>query len=94
MNTEKINICSMDMQLRVTLKDLQYSINRLIKEKQVSETAKIVWAKEVQPGSTLDDELGVMPGSILLGLEWLEDGQVATGTMRVEPPIVTSKYLN
>jgi hypothetical protein len=65
-----------------------------VKQKQVSETAKILWAKEVQPGSCFDDELGVTPGSILLGLEWIEDGEVANGTMRIEPPLVGSKYIN
>ena len=93
MNTERSEVCEMDTQLRVTLKDLQDSIQRLIREKQVSETAKILWAKEVQPGSSFDDA-GVMPGSILLGLEWMEDGEVSRGTMRVEPPVIGSKYIN
>ena len=91
---EKCDLSGIDTQLRVTLKDLRNGINRLINEKQVSESAKILWAKEVQPGSCFDDELGIMPGSIIMGLEWLEDGKVAVGTMRIEPPLVASKYLN
>ena len=91
---EKCDLSGIDTQLRVTLKDLRNGINRLINEKQVSESAKILWAKEVQPGSCFDDEIGIMPGSIIMGLEWLEDGEVAVGTMRIEPPLVASKYLN
>lgn len=85
----------MDGQLRVTLKDLQSSISRLVKEKKVSETATILWATNVtnQPNDPYFDE-GVMPGSVLLGLEWLNDGQIEHGTMRIEPPLVGSKYLN
>lgn len=95
LSTEKSEpIFKMDSELRVTLKDLQNSINRLIEIKQVSESAKILWAKEVQPGSCFDDELNIMPGSILMGLEWMEDGKVTNGTLRIEPPMIGSKYLN
>ena len=88
----------MDGKLRVTLKDLQNSINRLIRENQVSESATILWAKAVEPktyfADDADDEYGVTPGSILLGLEWIDDGEVSRGTMRIEPPLVGSKYIN
>ena len=99
MNTEKSSNFGMDYQLRVTLKDLQNSINRLVKNKQVSETATILWAKTIEPGtrfnSMLDEnDFYIIPGTVLLGLEWTEDGEVNHGTMRIEPPIVGSKYIN
>lgn len=90
MNTGKYEVCGMDGQLRVTLKDLQSSISRLIKDKQVSESATILWAKAV----TADDEYGAAPGSVLLGLEWVDNGEIEHGTMRIEPPLVGSKYIN
>ena len=91
---ERSEICSMDGSLRVTLKDLRNSIDRLVKEKKVSEAAKILWVTNVTDSADDPNRNSVMPGSILLGLEWLEDGEVTSGTMRVEPPLVASKYLN
>lgn len=83
----------MDVSLCVTLKDLQSSINRLVKSKQVSEAAKIVWVDRVT--DRIDDpHKDIMPGSILLGLEWIDNGEITEGTMRIEPPVVGSKYIN
>jgi len=91
---ERSEICGMDGTLRVTLEDLRNSIDKLVKEKKVSEAAKILWATNVTDNADDPNRNSVMPGSILLGLEWLEDGEVAKGTLRVEPPAVASKYLN
>ena len=83
----------MDASLGVTLKDLQNSISRLVKTKQVSEAAKIVWVNRVT--DKIDNPYkDIMPGSILLGLEWIDDGEIVEGTMRIEPPVVGSKYIN
>ena len=84
----------MDGSLRVTLKDLRSSIDRLVKERQVSEADKTLWVTSVTDSADDPNRNSVMPGSILLGLEWLEDGEVTSGTMRVEPPLVASEYLN
>ena len=81
----------MDGRLRVTLKDLQTSVEKVIRDKEVSETAVILWAKEVNKDSIFDKETCAMPGSILLGLEWVEDGEIEHGTLRIEPPLVVSR---
>lgn len=78
-------------QLRVTLKDLQMAVGKVIRDKEVTEAATILWAANVEKDSGYDRDYGAPPGSILFGLEWMEDGEISHGTLRIEPPLVVSR---
>lgn len=81
----------MDGELRITLKDLQTCISKVIRDKEVSEAAVVLWAMNVEKNSTYDRKYGAPPGSVLFGLEWIEDGKIEHGTLKVEPPLNVSE---
>ena len=78
-------------ELRITIGEVRDGITKLIKSGALNETARVIWATNVEKGSDYEKENGVLPGSVLFGIEWMEDGEPARGTLRLEPPLVTSK---
>jgi len=72
--------------VRVTIGQLRSALE-IAKMKGVSDATSILWADIVEPGSKLVTE--VPPKTLLLGLEWMENGEINRGTLRVEPPSLT-----
>jgi hypothetical protein len=77
--------------LRITIGEVGEMIDKLIKKGTLDKTSKILWATNVDKGSRYELEEDVLPGSILFGLEWTENGETARGTLRIEPPLITSE---
>lgn len=82
---------SFNKELAITIGEVRDGINKLIKNGSLDETAKVLWVQNVSKGSCYELEEDVLPGSILIGLEWMEDGEPNRGTLRLEPPLITSQ---
>lgn len=80
-----------DPELRITIGEIGASIAEMIDRGEIDATSKVLWASQVSKGSIYERENNALPGSILFGLEWVEDGEVARGTLRLEPKLITSR---
>ena len=76
-------------QLRVTVGELKRSLQRMINEKVVDETAVILWS-DVQSADSNDYDCAIK-NTVLLGLEWKKNGETANGTLKIEPRLNISK---
>lgn len=85
-----INTC-FGQDIGLTLRDLQSCIAKVIKNGEVTEAAKIVWADKASKYNNYGDIYGVPNGSLLFGLEWIENGEMASGTLKIEPPVIMNK---
>lgn len=61
-------------------------------DNDVTKTARITWATDIEKWDVdYISEYKVPPGSIIFGLEWLEDGKKCTGTLKIQPKKLYSK---
>lgn len=74
--------------LHLTIANLQDEL-QAISGKDVS-AAAILWAEVCEEGDSFNIELGVIPGSLLMGVEYMKDGEMILGTLKFEPPLVAS----
>lgn len=71
-------------ELRLTLEEMRTEIDNAIK-KGISPAAKILWADNVTEGDSYEIACGACPGSVLLGLEYIENGELVRGTLQLAP---------
>ena len=60
-------------------------------EREQGKVKWFIWATEVSKYNGYGIKYGVPDGSLLFGLEWLEDGSIQSGTLKIEPPMVMKK---
>ena len=77
--------------LRITVGELYRSLGNMIKNGSLDRTSKILWVSQVNKNDDYEKEYNAIPGSLLFGLEWLEDGEVQNGTLKLEPSLITSQ---
>ena len=53
----------------------------------------ILWAEVCEVGDNFNSEYGVPPGSLLMGVEYMKNGEMIRGTLKFEPPVI-SELLN
>ena len=71
-------------ELRLTLDEMQKQIDSAIRN-GISPAAKILWADNVTEGDNYEIACGACPGSVLLGLEYIENGELVRGTLQLVP---------
>lgn len=77
--------------VRLTITNLQDGL-QAISGKGISGAA-ILWAEVCEEGDDFNFEYGVPPGSLLMGVEYMEKGEMVRGTLKFEPPAI-SRLLN
>ena len=77
--------------VRLTIADLQNGL-QAISGKGVSGAA-ILWAEVCEEGDSFNFEYGAPPGSLFIGVEYMEKGEMVRGTLKFEPPAI-SRLLN
>ena len=68
----------------MTIKEIQKALETAVKN-GVSEGAVVLWADMVQDGDRYCTECDAVPGSLLLGLEFFDKGQIERGTLQIQP---------
>lgn len=77
--------------IRLTIGNLQDGL-QAISGKGISGAA-ILWAEVCEEGDNFNLEFGTPPGSLLIGVEYMEKGEMVRGTLKFEPPSI-SRFLN
>lgn len=77
--------------VRLTISNLQDGL-QAISDKGISGAA-ILWTEVCEEGDSFNSEFGVPPGSLLMGVEYMEHGEMIRGTLKFEPPQI-SELLN
>lgn len=77
--------------VRLTIANLQDGL-QAISDKGISGAA-ILWTEVCEEGDNFNSEFGVSPGSLLMGVEYMENGEIVRGTLKFEPPQI-SELLN
>lgn len=71
-------------ELKLTLEEMRTEIDDAIRN-GISPAAKILWADNVTEGDSYEIEYGACPGSVLLGLEYIDKGKLVRGTLQLVP---------
>ncbi len=77
---------------RITLGEMKRGIDTLIRN-GISEGSAVMWAVNVEEGDDYQEEYGAVPGSVLLGLEYIQNGELVRGTAALAPDKI-SKLMN
>lgn len=77
---------------RVTLEEMRKGLDTAIR-RGVSSAATILWADVANEGSAYCEEMDAVPGSLLLGVSFIKDGEIEYGTLQLQPSKI-SKFLN
>lgn len=77
--------------IRLTLENLKDGL-QAVSGKGISGAA-ILWAEICEVGDNFNSEYGVPPGSLLMGVEYMKNGEMIRGTLKFEPPVI-SELLN
>ena len=75
---------------RVTIGELKKGLDAAIKD-GVSEGAVILWTEATWEGDEYCSRYHIVPGTVLFGLEYFEDGQVERGTLEIQPSKLSEK---
>ena len=58
----------------------------ILKDTDISEGAAVQWADFCDEGNEYWISRGVTPGSLVLGIEYLDNGHLIHGTLQLQPP--------
>ena len=70
--------------LKVTIQEVIAELNAAIKN-GVSPGAVILWADTVEENDNYSKEAEAVPGSLLLGVSFFENGKEVLGTLHLQP---------
>lgn len=71
---------------RLTLGEMKDGLIGILKDSDISPGASILWADMCNEGDKYMLEGGAVPGSVLLGVEYIHNGKLIRGTIQLQPP--------
>ena len=75
---------SEDAGARVTLEEIRKGLDACVKN-GIPLGASVLWADNVERGSVYQTEAGAVPGSVIMGITFLKDGEQQYGTLQFMP---------
>lgn len=82
--------------VRITLGEMQDALNKTLKGNDISRGAAVIWAEICEEGGRYESDDGetlmtAAPGSLVMEIEQMRDGQVMRGLLQLQPAKITGK---
>ena len=75
----------------LTIGQLRDILSKSIEEHPEVRAASILWVHQVRDGDDFSTEYLIAPGSLTMGVEWIEENKKCRGTMKIEPPPIAKR---
>ena len=71
--------------LYLTLGELREQLGILLDQKKVSQAASILSVERATEGGPWQTDYRIFPGTIVMGIEWMDDGKLYHGLLKFAP---------